>query len=152
MVGAKLAAASLVGIGVGAVASLLTLAIAVPWLRAKHVEVSFANGDVGLVLLGALAAGALYAIVGVSVGAILRNQTVAVAVALVWMMMVENILVGVAPEIGRWLPGGANSALTATPTAQGGLLPMWGGALLLAGYGLTCAAAGTRFVLRRDIG
>jgi hypothetical protein len=37
--------------------------------------------------------------------------------------------VGLAPEIGRWLPSGAAGALTASPTAEGGLLPMWGGAL-----------------------
>ena len=151
VVGAKLAAASLVGVGVAAAASLLTLAIALPWLRAKHVEVSL-GGDVGLILLGALAASALYAMVGIGVGALLRNQTVAVTVALVWVMIVEGILVGLAPEIGRWLPSGAAGALTASPTGEGGLLPMWGGALLLAGYRLAFAAAGTRFVLRRDIG
>lgn len=152
VVGAKLAAATLVGAGVGVAASLLTLAIALPWLGARHVEVNLASGDVGPVLLGAVAASALYAVVGVGVGAVMRNQTVAVTVALVWMMVVESIIVGFAPEIGRWLPGGANSALTATPTAEGGLLPMWGGALLLAGYGLAFAAVGARFVLRRDIG
>ena len=153
VVGAKLAAASLVGVGVAAAASLLTLAVALPWLRAKHVEVSLASGDVGLVLLGALAATALYAMVGIGVGALLRNQTVAVNVALVWVTVVESILLGFVPQIGRWLPGGAASALTATPTAAGtGLLPMWGGALLLAGYGLAFAASGTRSVLRRDVG
>ena len=152
VVGAKLAAASLVGVGVAAAASLLTLAIALPWLRAKHVEVSLASYDVGFVLLAAFAASALHAMVGIGVGALMRNQTVAVTVTLVWVTIVESILLGVAPEIGRWLPGGAASALTASPAPGGGLLPMWGGALLLAGYGLAFASAGTRFVLRRDIG
>ena len=47
VVGAKLAAASLVGVGVAAAASVLTLAIALPWLAAKHVDVSLLSGDVG---------------------------------------------------------------------------------------------------------
>ena len=88
---------------------------------------------------------------GVGVGALLRNQTVAVTVALVWVLVVEGVLVGFAPAVGRWLPGGAGSALTGVATANGGLLPMWGAALLLAGYGLAFAAASTRLITRRDI-
>lgn len=152
VVGAKLAAASLVGVGVAAAASLLTLAIALPWLRAKGIEVSILSGDVGLVLLGAFTANALGAVLGIGIGALLPNQTVAITVTLVWVLIVESLLVGFAPEVGRWLPGGAGSALTGVATAEGGLLPMWGGALLLAGYGLAFAAAGTRFVLGRDVG
>jgi ABC-2 type transport system permease protein len=59
--------------------------------------------------------------------------------------------VSFAPAIGRWLPGGAASALTGVATANGGLLPMWGGALLVTLYGLAFTAAGTRLILRRDI-
>ena len=70
---------------------------------------------------------------------------------LVWVLVVEGILVGFAPAVGRWLPGGAGSALTGVATPQGGLLPMWGAALLLAGYGLAFAAASTRLIARRDI-
>jgi ABC-type transport system involved in multi-copper enzyme maturation permease subunit len=151
VVGAKLAAASLVGVGVTVAASVLTLAIALPWLAANHVEVSLLSGDVAVPLLGALAATVLYPLVGVGVGALLRNQTVAVTVALVWVLVVEGVLVGFAPAVGRWLPGGAGSALTGVATAKGGLLPMWGAALLLAGYGLAFAAASTRLITRRDI-
>jgi ABC-2 type transport system permease protein len=151
VVGAKLTAASLVGVGVTLAASVLTLAIALPWLAAKHIDISLLSGDLALPLLGALAATALYPLVGVGVGALLRNQTVAVTIALVWVLIVEGVLVGFAPAVGRWLPGGAGSALTGVATAKGGLLPMWGAALLLAGYGLVFAAAGTRLITRRDI-
>ena len=61
------------------------------------------------------------------------------------------MLVGFAPGIGRWLPGGAASAMSGVATANGGLLPVWAAALLFAGYGLAFAAAGNRFVLHRDI-
>ena len=88
---------------------------------------------------------------GVGVGALLRNQTVAVTIALVWVLIVEGVLVGFAPAVGGWLPGGAGSALTGVATANGGLLPMWGAALLLAGYGLAFAAASTHLITRRDI-
>ena len=47
IVAAKLAAGSIVGIVVAAVASLVTLAVALPWLVAKDVEVSLVSWDVG---------------------------------------------------------------------------------------------------------
>jgi hypothetical protein len=41
--------------------------------------------------------------------------------------------------------------MTADSARQGGLLPMWAGALLLAAYALAFAAAGTRRIACRDI-
>ncbi len=151
VIGAKLAAAALVGAGLAVAASALTLAIALPWLAAKNVEISLLSGDVTKVLLGAMAATAIYALVGVGLGSLLRNQTTAVIVTLAWVIILENIVVSFVPSIGRWLPGGAASALTSTATINGGLLPMWAGAAVLAAYGLAFASAGTRFVLRKDI-
>ena len=141
----------LVGAGLAVAVAALTLAIALPWLAAKDVDVDVLSGDVGIVLLGAMAATVLSAVVGVGVGCLVRNQTAAVAIALGWTMVVEGLLVSFMPEIGRWLPGGAVSALSGAATAEGGLLPMWGGALLLGAYGLAFAAAGTRFIQRSDI-
>ena len=151
VVGAKLIASTLIGAGLAAAASALTLAIAIPWLAVKNVDFSVWSGDVGFVLLGSIAATALYAMVGVGVGSLIRNQTAAVVVALVWVMIVEGLLVSFLPDVGRWLPGGAVAALTGVTTPNGGLLSMWAGALLFAGYGLAFATAGTRLVLQRDI-
>lgn len=151
VVAAKLAAGGMVGAGVAAVASVLTLAVALPWLAAKDVEVSLLSADVGLPLLGAVLSTALAAVVGIGLGALLSNQTLAMTVVILWSMVVEALLIGFLPEVGRWLPGGAASALAGTATAEGGLLPFWGAALLLTGYGLTLAASGTRFVVRRAI-
>jgi ABC-2 type transport system permease protein len=69
----------------------------------------------------------------------------------VWTGIAESLLVGFLPEVGRWLPGGAASALSGTATAEGGLLPFWGAAALLVGYGVAAAAAGTRRMERREI-
>ncbi len=132
---AKLASSALVGAGMTVVASVLTLAIGLPWLAAKGVSVELLSADVGLVLLGAVVANALYGLVGVGLGSLVRNQTVALSLALLWVMVVEGIVVSFLPEFGRWLPGGAASALTSTSTLEGGLLPMWAGACLFAATG-----------------
>lgn len=151
VVGAKLVAATIVGAGLAVASSVITLAVALPWLAAKNVDVNLFSGEVGLVILGAFAATSLYALVGVGVGSLISNQTAAVVASLVWVMLVESLVVSFLPEVGRWLPGGTVAALTGVTTLGGGLLPMWGGALLFTAYGLTFAAAGTRFVAARDI-
>jgi ABC-2 type transport system permease protein len=151
VVAAKLTAVTLAGLAIAAVCAGLTLATALPWLAAKSVHVSLFSADVGVVLLGAILATALYALIGVGFGALIRNQTAAVAAALLWTTVIEGPLVSFYPAIGRWLPGGAASALTSTPTPHGGLFAIWAAALLLAGYGLAFAGAGTRLTLRRDI-
>ena len=149
---AKLAASALVGVAIASAASLLTLGVALPWLSAKGVDLGAHTGDIGLVLLAVLAAAGLCAIVGVGFAALVPDQTLAVTTALLWTLIVEGyLLVSLAPEIDRWLPGGASSAMTADSARHSGLLPMWAGALLLAAYALAFAAAGTRRIACRDI-
>ena len=148
---AKLAAAMITGIALAAATSIGTLAVALPWLSARDVS-TFSYGDqVALAVVGALAATAVAGLVGVGIGALLPNQTLAVTITLIWALMLEALLVGFAPEVARWLPGGATNSLSGTPTEHGGMLPMWAGACVLTGYGLAFAAAGARIIERRDI-
>lgn len=148
---AKLAAGAVVGFVIAAVASLLTLAVALPWLDAKGIDVSVLSRDVGSPLVGALVATTLAAVVGIGVGALLVNQTLAFTLVIVWTATAESLLVGFLPEVGRWLPGGAASALAGTATAEGGLLPFWGAAAVLVGYALALVAASGRRLARKDV-
>src|SRR3954451_10233148 len=59
VIGAKLVTASLVGIAVAIVCAILTLAIALPWLSAKHVDLGAHAGDIVAVLVGATASTAI---------------------------------------------------------------------------------------------
>lgn len=151
VLGAKLAAASLVGIVVGVVASLLTLAIALPWLSSSSVELSAHVSDIAAVLLGATLSTAIGGVVGVGIGALLTNQTLAITVTLIWTLLVEAMVASFAPGAGRWFPGGTASAMSGVAPPSGTSLPMWAAAIVFAAYGLAFAAAGSRFVLRRDI-
>jgi ABC-2 type transport system permease protein len=104
------------------------------------------------VLAGAGTALVIYAVMGVGIGALLRNQVAAVVGALVYLYVVEPIISSIpatAPAF-KWLPGGAVQAMTAT--FQGPeLLQPWQGALVLLGYGLLAAVLGTFLAVRRDI-
>ena len=148
--GAKIAAASLAGFAIAVLVSLLTLAIALPWLSSRHVDIASHSTDLTVVLLGGIAATAISGMVGVGIGALVTNQTLAVTVTLIWAFVVEALVVGLAPDFGRWLPGGAAGAMSGASTYSN-LLPVWAAALLFAGYGAAFATAGSRFVLRRDV-
>jgi Histidine kinase len=115
-----------------ATSTVVVLGITLPWLRAKGVELVIVDADAGSRLLGLTATTALHAVLGVGLGALVRNQVVAVVAGLVWMR-VEGMLPDVLhrPRLGRWLPEGAAAALTGPGDAT---LPMWAGGLLFAAY------------------
>jgi ABC-2 type transport system permease protein len=94
----------------------------------------------------------VFSIIGVGVGALVRNQVGAIVGSLVYLFVVEAIVSSVSAIRGiyTWLPGGAVQSLTSdfeTP----GLLDAWQGGLLLLGYGLLAALLGTLLAVRRDV-
>jgi ABC-2 type transport system permease protein len=151
VVAAKLAAAAVTGLAMSLASSAAVLAVGLPWLRAKGIEVAVADPGVATRVAGLAVAVALYAVLGTGLGALLRNQVAAVVVGLLWWSQgVERVLTGILhqPGLERWLPMGAASALTAPGD---GRLPMWAGALVFAAYGLGLALLGGRLVARRDL-
>ena len=98
----------------------------------------------------------LFGIYGLGLGALLKNQIVAIVVGLVFTLVVESIIGAIWPSIGEYLPGQAATALEdAARTNFGGgttqLLPWWGGAIMLLVYGIALAFLGTITTLRSDI-
>jgi ABC-2 type transport system permease protein len=95
-----------------------------------------------------------FALIGVGLGALIRNLVAAVAAALAWIALVEGIagqLLGTG--LARWLPFYASesldrAALTASATR---LLPQWGGGVVLLGYAMAFAVAAVLTTLNRDV-
>ncbi|KQS73315.1 ABC transporter permease [Modestobacter sp. Leaf380] len=110
------------------------------------------SGDTLGVLLRSGLALVVYAVIGVGVGALVRNQVAAVVGSLVYLFVVESILRSVPATSGayKFLPGGALEAMTATFEGPD-LLTAWQGGLLLLGYGLLAAVLGTLLAVRRDV-
>jgi hypothetical protein len=102
-------------------------------------------GAAGLVLV-------VYTVIGVGLGALLRNQVGAIVGSLVFLYVIEPIVAGISAIQGayKWLPGGAAQAITTNFQAPD-LLQPWQGLLLLLGYGLLAALLGTVLAVRRDI-
>ncbi|MGY2065073.1 ABC transporter permease [Blastococcus sp. SYSU DS0619] len=94
----------------------------------------------------------IYAVIGVGLGALLRNQVGAIVGGLVYLFVIEPIIRQIPATSGayKWMPGGALEALTATFEGPD-LLEAWQGGVLLLGYGLVAAVLGTFLSVRRDI-
>ena len=133
------------------VVNAVVIAVALPWLSARGASVSVSGENVE-VLLGSIGGAALYGMVGVGVGALLRNQVAAVVGSLIYLFVAEPILrsVPATAPVYKFLPGGALESITAT-VGTTDLLERWQGALLLAAYGIVLAIAGWVFAVRRDI-
>jgi ABC-2 type transport system permease protein len=154
VVAAKLVAYPLAGITLTLSILAFTAAVAAGWLAATGITPSLPEPVayvLGHVLLGAVLAAGLCGLVGVGVAALVRNQVAALVGVAVWVLLVEGLLMSLlnAPSSwAKWLPSAAAAALT---NPGGGHLSRLGGSLLLAGYALALALAGTRLVVRRDI-
>jgi ABC-2 type transport system permease protein len=151
VVAAKLVAYPLAAIALALTTMAVTAAVAAGWLAAKGITPSLLDARLGRVVGVALLAAGLCGLVGVGVGALVRNQVAALVGTLVWVLVVEGLLMSLlhAPSLGKWLPSAAAKAAITSP--GGAQLSRVAGSLLLAGYALALALIGTRLVVRRDI-
>ena len=153
VIAAKLAVYGLVGAAAGLVSSITAVVVSAAWWASKGASFQLSTADTWRTLGGGLAANVAFAAIGVGLGALIRNLVAAVAAALAWIALVEGIvgqLLGAG--LARWLPFYASESLDrANLTTATGLLPQWGGLLVLLGYAAIFAAAGVLTTLNRDV-
>lgn len=150
--GRVVAAKALASGGTGLAFGLLATAVAAGAgrlaLSARGVDVAIDAGQYALFLSGGAVAGALWAVVGLGVGAVVRAQVPTVVAMTAWVLFLEGLLVENAPGLGRFAPGALGQALAGLrPDSL--LAPALGGALL-AVYAAASLAAGTLVTTRRD--
>jgi ABC-2 type transport system permease protein len=154
--GVVLAAKALLGGTTGASVSAIglaaTAALAVPLLVAKGVPIDVAHSRYLLAVAGTLLAAAVYGLLGVGLGALVKNTTAAIGAAVGYALVVENVLVALAfPGLGPWLPGGAVNALVGTTPSAAGYSSPATAAVVLAVYGVFFLALGFVATTRRDV-
>jgi ABC-2 type transport system permease protein len=150
---AKLLTYTGAGIGYGLVVVAFGVALALPWLAAKDIDISLSENGLPGSMAGTVAGVAVYAVLGVGVGALIRNQIAAVVGSLVYLFVVEAFA-STLPTIRdyyKYFPGGANAALTGSTQPGTTLLEPWQGGALLVAYGVVFAIAGTWLAVRRDV-
>jgi ABC-2 type transport system permease protein len=160
---AKLAVYTIAGTGYGLIVAVSAATALYGGAAARGVEIGASTGTVAGILASLAAAMSVYTVIGVGVGALLRDQTATLAVLGAYLYMVEHLL-ALIPGIGTvypFLPGGATAALTQaslmgeaavefTGSAATLLPPPLGAAVLLA-YALLASAAAVLLPMRRDV-
>lgn len=150
---AKLIAYAIAGVGFGAVNVLAELALALPWLSAKHIGVVLTSNDILRTLTGVVLGLAVFTVLGVGIGALIRNQVAAIVGALVYLFVIEG-LVSALPRIRdyyKYFPGGAFNGLVNNYQPSVQFLTGWAAGLLLLAYGVAFAVLGTTLTVRRDV-
>jgi ABC-2 type transport system permease protein len=150
---AKLLAALLAGAGVGLLATALTAGAEAVGIAARGIDVRLTAGDVAQLLAGGALAAALFAAIGVGVGAVVRNQVAALVGLCVWLLLLEPLLLGDVPSVARYAPeasAGAIAGAIESQLADSLVAPAAGVALLVAYAGLA-GLAGAFALTRRDV-
>jgi ABC-2 type transport system permease protein len=107
----------------------------------------------------AVLAVALWALFGLGIATLIRNQIVAllVSVGVAWIVQpILGLIISDAlnrPGLAAYLPSEATSAMLSPSTGSSAsdLLPWWGGALVMLAYAAVFAAVGAAVTLRRDV-
>jgi ABC-type transport system involved in multi-copper enzyme maturation permease subunit len=163
VIAAKVVTAVAWGLVFAVLSTVLSLITGAVFLASANVSTELGNGDViKSVLLNILAYG-IWAVFGVGIGTLIRNQIGSIVVALVLYFVVDlsvhAALFALADyfhhnwigEVYYYLPSGASSVMTSSGLLQ--YAPAWwAGALTLAGYGIVAGLVGTAVTSRRDIG
>jgi hypothetical protein len=149
----KVIASAIGGTAVGLLAEALTAALESAGLATRGIDIALTAGDYLQLLAGGALAAALFAGIGVGIGAIIRNPVGAVVGLCVWLLLIETTLIGNVPAAGKFAPRASAGALAGAIQTQNTanlLAPALGG-LLLAAYTAAATSAGLAITQRRDI-
>jgi ABC-2 type transport system permease protein len=158
IVTAKMITYAVLGVVYALVAVVTQLVVAVPWLSAKNIDVDYTSSDVVHAIVGVFAVVALFGIVGLGVGALMRNQIVAVVVGIIFLLVLQNILLVITKVRNAWpyTPNGASQAIlhtTGSTEVTDGvhLLSAAGGVVVLLLWAFIPAILGAAITMNRDI-
>ena len=137
---AKDVAGALAGLAFGILGEAIGLALGYAILDGRGITVVLGSGDILLLTLGGLAGAALWGAIGASLGAIIHNQVGGIITLLAWGLVVDDLLFGLVPSVGRFTPTRASDALMGlrvhhllSPGAGAITLIAWAGALAIVG-------------------
>ena len=162
----KLVAAILVGVLYGVVALVAVVGPSAGVLASFGIATTLDDSETWMFLARSLLALVLWTIIGVGVGALVRNQVAAIVIVLAFTQFIEPILrvaggfVDWLNEVTRFLPGAASDALAGRsfysslggPAAvDTGALEWWQGGLVLLAFAIVFTLLGQLFSWRRDV-
>ncbi len=144
---AKLAVSGLTGIIFGLLAEGLMAGSATIAFSARGISNQLTGGDYLQLLVGGGAAAALSGVLGVAIGALVRNQVGVLVGLCTWMFFIESVSSSFIPGVARFMPGGLGLAVAGNVDTLSATVAL----LVLVGYAAAASAAGWAATLRRDV-
>ena len=146
---AKAVAGALAGLVFGVLGEAIGWAIGYAILDARGITIVLSGSDVLLLTLGGLAGVALWGAIGAGIGAIVHNQVGAVIALLAYGFVINNVLFGLVPSVGRFMPARASDALMGLKVQH--LVSPGVGAIPLIAWAGAVSVAGIARSVRQDI-
>ena len=146
---AKAVVGALGGIAFGVLGEALGGGIGYAILGGRGIKIVLNGGDILLLALGGLAGVALWGAIGAGIGAMIHNQVGAIITLLAWGLVVDPLLFGLVPSVGRFVPARAADALMGLRFQH--LLSPGLGAIVLVAWAAVLVAVGIALSVRQDI-
>ena len=93
------------GVALSLAAVAISIAVGVPILVAKGIDVTWSTGALAVIVGRLVAATVLWTAIGVGLGLAVKHQVAAIAGTLVWLLAAEGILSGLVPNVAKYFPG-----------------------------------------------
>lgn len=154
LVGAKLVVQLLAGLLFGVAAVALTLLLSAAIFSLRDIEAGLTGSVIFGDGIGNALSVALYAALGVGIGAVVRNQVGAIVGTLAYIFVIEPLLLiipGVDGVIETYGLNGVTSGLAPSEFGGGDPLGQVPAGLLLAAYAAVFVVVGTILLRRRDV-
>ena len=148
---AKVATLSVVGAAMGVVVAAAAWLGTVAWYAGKGIDLPLGLGDSTTLktLAGIVGWNALYAVLGVALGTIIRTPAGAIVTAILWLYVLETAVAGLIPDVAKWLPAMAALALGNAHGSE--LLGQAAGGAVLLGWTAVAVAGAYVSTTRRDV-
>jgi ABC-2 type transport system permease protein len=146
---AKIVAGVLAGLAFGILGEAIGWAISYAVLDARGITIVLTSSDILLLAFGGLLGVALWGAIGGALGTIIHSQVGAVITLLAWGFVIDTLLFGLVPSVGRFMPPRASDALAGLKTQH--LLSPAAGAIILIAWAIVLALVGIGLTSQRDI-
>jgi ABC-type transport system involved in multi-copper enzyme maturation permease subunit len=148
----KIVAGAIAGFIFAVISEGLVYVLGIIILKARHIPFAMSASNITELLVATIIGTALWGAIGVGLGSIVPNQVGAVISLLAWGFVVENLVFGLLPSVGRFLPVHAEDATEGIRAAtENHLLPAGAGWLILILWTAALAAIGLTMFKKRDI-
>lgn len=160
---AKLVAGVGIGVAFWFVATVLSVVAGALFLDSRGYNTELGVGSVWRSILLNLLGYAIWAVVGIGLGALIRNQIATVIIGVVAYFVTGTVAQltaeilkvvlhwGWATKVVMILPATASQLMIQGNSELNGWLPQWAGAVILIGWGLAAGLIGTAITRTRDI-